>query len=173
MLKRVLGLLVVANLVASCAAKPPPVSESPWVEAWRNASRESTPFSWREHDRWTFEVRGPEGEDLGLISLELTDEPIMSCSTNAAYKARLIESTTTIAPLETWYDGEYAITYPAYEIRGRTLFLTLNATVCDANYNLAGFLSDDGGEGVVQGEGLAWYEDIGTFEARRYEEPSE
>ncbi|MDJ0911883.1 MAG: hypothetical protein QNI99_22055 [Woeseiaceae bacterium] len=162
-------LLVVPVFVSACAVESAPATNSSWDVAFRQAADEPTPASWARPEKWTFEIRGPEGEDLGLISLEFTDEPVDSCTTETALRARFIDSTTSIAPLEVWYGGEDAVTYPAYEITGATVFLTLNANICDANYNLAGTLSDSGAEGTVRGEGLAGLDEIGTFEARHYE----
>ena len=169
-----MGLFASAVIAASCAVEPAPVTVPPWVEAIMEAEKEPTPEIWRSPGKWTFDIHGPEGEDLGLISLEFTDEPVESCVATDSLGARLIESTTSIAPLDLWYGNEHGLagpTYPAYNIIGSTLYLTLNASICDANLNLAGLLSENGGEGAVRGEGLAYFEEIGTFEVRRYEEP--
>ena len=161
-----LGACIVALATGACA-----VDSASGIEqrgdAFYQASRAPTPEAWSTHRTWTFDLSGLDGEDLGLITLEFTDESVVTCDSESARRARLIESTATTHSFEQLYsDG---IAFPAYTIHGSTISVSLGAPICDAYISLIGVLSEDGGEGRFIGEGLFYFEDFGTFVARRHE----
>ena len=166
--KRAFGYIGVAVIAASCTAGPAVDNSLIWGRAVEEAAGKPTPSSWTTPGEWRFDLRGPENEDFGHVVFELTEEPVnpdTTCVGRSARLARMLESTTEIMPLETWYTE--GVTHPAYEITGSTFVLTFNATICDANVELIGVLSEDGSEGWVLGQGLAAYEEIGTYSASR------
>jgi len=151
---------LIGFVLAGCAA--------PLTQYQRLAALE-TPAAWREGGAWTFHVVGTHRQDIGDLTLRLTDQAAQTCNGDGWRRAEVLATSIESPPLNHW-SGAGAGTpgpYPAYLIEGRNLWLLLNAPICDNDWTMRGALKDHGAEGTFGTEGMLGGERLGTFVATK------
>lgn len=155
--------LILLALSAGCATHRTTPAQGQYVVL----SKMPTPDAWTRPADWQFHIVDPDGKWVGALVLRLTDTPTETCTSGEWRLAQLKTSTADDVfllrgPVYLALGSKSKI---AYHIKGASLWIDLNANICDSNSNLRGELLETGAVGHIDHSTLFGGTPLGTFTA--------
>jgi hypothetical protein len=115
---------------------------------------------------WRFQFFDPQGKTLGGVFLKFTGQNAKTCDGQKWKAAQLLDTVELEPPLRDWYLAkalEAPPRYPAYQIKGDSLLVMLNAPQCDDYWMLEGNISDTHAAGYMRNVDISGSVREGSF----------